>query len=84
MHLTYSVPQTYLKKIGGFVKAANLSIVGNNVAILWLSSTNKAHIDPESSSASGSNSGSANYAVGLESVSYMPTRSIGFKIGLTF
>jgi len=84
MHLTYNVPQYFLKKIDGFVKAANLSVIGTNVAILWLSSTNKAHIDPESTSTSGSNSSSSNYAVGLESVSYMPTRSIGFKIGLTF
>jgi len=43
-----------------------------------LHSSNKAHIDPESSTRSDNN------GVGLESGSYMPSRSMGIKVGLTF
>ena len=76
-HITYSVPKTFLLKTK-FIKAANFSLVGNNLAILWLSKSNKAHIDPESSF------GSDNAGVGLEQNSFPPSRSFGFKLGLTF
>lgn len=77
VHLTYKVPANVLKKTK-FIKGASVSLIGNNVANLWLSSRNQAKIDPESST-SVRNSG-----VGYESNSVPPTRSIGFKLGLTF
>lgn len=75
--LTYTFPKRLLEPTK-YIKAANVSLIGNNLAILWLHSSNKAHIDPESNKSSG------NDGVGLESGGYMPTRSIGVKLGVTF
>ncbi|WP_293714907.1 SusC/RagA family TonB-linked outer membrane protein [uncultured Parabacteroides sp.] len=77
VHLTYTFPKELMKKTR-YIKGANVSLIGNNLAILWLHSSNKAHIDPESSTRSDNN------GVGLESGSYMPSRSMGIKVGLTF
>ncbi len=77
MHLTYTLPAKLFKK-SSIVKGFNVSFIANNVATLWLHPSNLARIDPETSKSS-SNSG-----VGLETGSYMPTRSMGIKVGLTF
>lgn len=77
LHLTYAFPQSLLAKTR-FIKAANISFIANNVAILWLSSKNQSKIDPESSLSTLNNS------VGYESNSVPPTRSFGIKLGLTF
>lgn len=75
--VTYTFPRQLLQKTK-YIKAANVSLIGNNLAILWLHSSNKAKIDPESNKTSG------NDGVGLESGGYMPSRSIGLKVGITF
>lgn len=77
MHLTYQLPKKLLAK-WGWIQDAKVSLVGNNVAILWLSSRNKAKIDPESTEGAG------NGSVGFESNSVPPTRSFGLKLNLTF
>lgn len=77
IHLSYSFPKKLLAKTG-FIRSADLSFIASNVAILWLHSSNKAKIDPESSTNSG------NSGVGLESSSFPPTRSMGFKLSVTF
>lgn len=77
MHLTYTFPQKLLKSLK-IVKAANISLVANNLALLWVHKSNLLHIDPESTTGSG------NSGVGFESNSYPPSRSIGMKLGVTF
>jgi len=77
LHLTYTFPKAMLAKTK-CIKAANVSLIGSNLAILWVSSSNKSHIDPESTESNG------NSGVGLESNSYPPSRSFGIKLGLTF
>lgn len=77
MHLTYTFPQSLLKK-SKIIKAANISLVGNNLALLWTHKSNVLHIDPESTTSSG------NTGVGFESNSYPPSRSFGLKVGITF
>jgi len=77
LYITYTIPASRFTK-SSLVKAFNVSLVGSNVAILWLHESNIARVDPESSLTSG------NDGVGLESNSYMPTRSIGLKVGITF
>jgi len=77
LYITYTIPASKFTK-SSLVKAFNVSLVGSNVAILWLHESNIARVDPESSLTSG------NDGVGLESNSYMPTRSIGLKVGITF
>lgn len=75
--LSYTFPRAVLEKTKYF-KSANISLIGSNLAILWLHSSNKANIDPESGKSSG------NGGVGLEVGAYMPSRSFGLKVGLTF
>ncbi len=77
LYITYTIPASRFTK-SSLVKAFNVSLVGSNVAILWLHESNIARIDPESSV------NSDNGGVGLEANSYMPTRSIGLKLGITF
>ena len=76
-HVTYTIPQSWLQKVN-WIKSAKVSLIGNNVAILWLSSRNQTKIDPESAS------GADNASVGFESNSIPPTRSMGVKVNLTF
>lgn len=76
MHLTYTFPKRILSKT--FMKSAKISLVGNNLALLWVHSSNLVHLDPESTT------GSLNENVGFESNSYPPTRSVGLKVGITF
>ena len=75
--LRYTFPKKMLEKTK-FIKEAHVSLVGSNLAILWLHSSNDAHIDPETSNGSG------NSGVGFEFLGYMPSRSFGAKVGLTF
>jgi hypothetical protein len=77
LHITYTIPQSWLKR-ANWIKGAKVSLIGNNVAILWLSSRNQTKIDPESAS------GADNASVGFESNSIPPTRSMGVKVNLTF
>jgi TonB-linked SusC/RagA family outer membrane protein len=76
-HFTYTLPSTMFGS-GSLVKGAALSLVGNNLGILWTHSSNISGLDPENSTGSG------NGGVGLESTSYPPSRSIGLKLNLKF
>jgi len=76
-HFTYALPQRVINRCKA-LKGAKFSIVGNNLAILWLARNNYAHIDPESTLGTG------NSSVGYEANACPPTRSIGFKVNLTF
>ena len=76
-HITYNLPKGFLGT-GGFIQGGNISLVGTNLATLWLDKSNKAGLDPENSVGSGNN------GVGLETTSYPPSRSFGFKLNLKF
>ena len=76
-HITYKFPQSVLKKTK-FIRDAHVSLVGNNLALLWVHSSNLTHMDPESTTGSG------NSSVGFESNAYPPSRSFGLKVGVTF
>lgn len=75
-HLSYTFPKSLLKN--SFIKSAKISLVGTNLALLWVHSSNLTHLDPESTT------GSKNGDVGFESNAYPPSRSFGLKVGLTF
>lgn len=77
VHLSYDIPKSFVKKIG-LINRATVSFVGSNLALLWLSSDNIAKIDPESTVSAGNN------GVGLETTSAPQTRSLGFKVSLSF
>ena len=76
-HITYKFPQSILKKTK-FIRDAHVSLVGNNLALLWVHDSNLTHMDPESTTGSG------NGSVGFESNAYPPSRSFGIKVGVTF
>jgi TonB-linked SusC/RagA family outer membrane protein len=76
-HFTYNLPGSMFGT-GSFVKGASVSVVGNNLAILWRHSSNISGLDPEMSTGSG------NGGVGLESTGYPPSRSLGLKLNLKF
>ena len=88
-HLTYNFPKSILEKTK-CIKAAHVSLVGTNLALLWVHKSNIAHIDPESTSTGGDDPETAatsrgfNSGVGFESNSYPPSRSFGLKLGVTF
>ena len=88
-HLTYNFPKSILEKTK-CIKAAHVSLVGTNLALLWVHKSNIAHIDPESTSTGGDDpettatSRGFNSGVGFESNSYPPSRSFGLKLGVTF
>jgi hypothetical protein len=77
MHLTYSLPKSFLRSTK-VISDAKVSFIASNLAILWLSSKNQSKIDPESTI------GADNASVGFESNSCPPTRSYGLKLNLTF
>ncbi len=76
-HLTYTFPKQMLEKTK-YIKGANISVVGNNLALLWTHKSNFINYDPEGTTGSG------NSGIGFESNAYPPSRSFGVKLGLTF
>jgi TonB-linked SusC/RagA family outer membrane protein len=76
-YLTYTFPKSLLQN-QPYIKGGHLSLIANNVAILYLHGSNRAHFDPETAKSSD------NAGVGLEVGAYQPTRSMGIKLGLTF
>lgn len=76
-NVTYRFPKN-LFGTGSFVKGGSLSLVGNNLAILWRHKSNISGLDPENVVTS------ENGGVGLESTTYPPARSMGIKLNFTF
>jgi len=73
----YSIPHTILNKIG-ILQSANISFVGRNLALLWTHKSNDIGIDPETAF------GTTNAGMGIEQYQLPATRSLGFKVSLTF
>lgn len=73
----YSLPRSILNKIGG-IQSANISFVGRNLALLWTHKSNDIGIDPETAF------GTTNAGMGIEQYQLPATRSLGFKVSLTF
>jgi TonB-linked SusC/RagA family outer membrane protein len=76
MSLTYSIPGSVAKKMGFY--SARVSIVGRNIALLYIDKSNDVHIDPETGF------GTTNAGVGYEQMQIPTARSIGFKLALSF
>jgi TonB-linked SusC/RagA family outer membrane protein len=73
----YSIPASILEKTG-FLKTADISFVGRNLALLWTHKSNDVHIDPETAF------GTTEKGMGLEQYQLPATRNLGFKVSLTF
>lgn len=78
LYLTYTFPKSLLAKTKYF-SAASVSLVANNLALLWVDSSNKLRIDPETGGVASDSGG-----VGFEQASTPSSRSFGIKLNLTF
>ncbi|WP_400261203.1 SusC/RagA family TonB-linked outer membrane protein [Sphingobacterium sp. SG20118] len=77
-YVTYTLPQHLYSSIKG-IKRASVSVIGSNLALLWLDKSNTMRLDPETSGVSSDSRG-----VGFEQASVPSSRSIGLKLGVTF
>jgi hypothetical protein len=73
----YTIPRSIMNQIG-FIRTAQISIIGRNLALLYTHESNNIHIDPETGFGVG------NSGMGLEQYQLPSSRSIGFKINLGF
>lgn len=78
VYLSYEVPKNILNKTRYFQRAT-VSLIGTNLALLWVHSSNTLRMDPEVGGVSSDSRG-----VGFEQASTPGSRSIGLKLGLTF
>ncbi len=77
-YITYNVPKSFLAK-SKYFSQATVSLIGSNLALLWVHKTNTLRLDPETGGVSSDTRG-----VGFEQASVPSSRSIGVKLGLTF
>lgn len=78
IYLSYDVPRAVLNKTKYFNKAT-VSLVGTNLALLWVDASNTLRLDPETGGVSSDSRG-----IGFEQAATPGSRSIGLKLGLTF
>lgn len=78
LYLTYRFPSSLMKKTK-YISGASISFVGNNLALLWVHSSNKLRIDPEAGGVA-----SNSYGLGYEQAGTPSCRSFGFKVNLSF
>ncbi len=77
-YLTYTVPAHLYSRIKG-IKRANISLIGSNLALLWVHKSNTMRLDPETSGVSSDSRG-----IGFEQATVPSSRSIGLKLGFSF
>ncbi len=75
--ISYNLPKKWMKKTG-FIKRANFSVIGRNLALLYTDKSNDVGIDPETGFGTSIN------GMGLEQFQIPATRSFGFKLQLSF
>jgi TonB-linked SusC/RagA family outer membrane protein len=75
--VSYNIPRSILNR-AGFIRTAQISLVGRNMALLYKHKSNTINIDPETGFGVG------NEGVGLEQYQIPSTRNIGFRINLGF
>lgn len=77
-YVTWTVPPSLLRKTN-CLKHATISLIGTNLALLWVDKSNTLRLDPETGGVSSDSRG-----VGFEQASTPGSRNFGFKLGLTF
>lgn len=73
----YDLPQSIVNRTG-FVRGVRLALVGRNLALLYTHKSNNINIDPETGF------GTANTGIGLEQYQIPASRSLGFRVNLSF
>lgn len=77
-YVSYTVPKNWMARTK-YISAATVSLIGNNLALLWVHKSNKMRLDPEAGGVSSDSRG-----VGFEQSSVPSSRSFGLKLNLTF
>jgi TonB-linked SusC/RagA family outer membrane protein len=77
-YITYNLPKSLLSRTN-FLSKATVSLVGSNLALLWVHDSNTLRLDPEAGGVSSDTRG-----VGYEQASVPSSRSFGLKLNLTF
>lgn len=77
-YISYVIPKSVIAKTQD-ISNATVSLVGSNLALLWVHNSNTLRLDPETGGVSSDSRG-----VGFEQASVPSSRSIGIKLGLTF
>ena len=78
LYFTYQLPKRLLDNTK-VIKRASVSVIANNVALLWVDKSNHMRIDPETGGVSSDTRG-----MGFEQASVPASRSFGVKLNLTF
>ena len=78
LYMTYQLPKRLLEN-SKVIKRATISLIANNVALLWVDKSNHMRIDPETGGVSSDTRG-----MGFEQASVPGSRSFGVKLNLTF
>ena len=78
LYMTYLLPKRLLEN-SKVIKRATISLIANNVALLWVDKSNHMRIDPETGGVSSDTRG-----MGFEQASVPGSRSFGVKLNLTF
>lgn len=77
IQLGYTLPANLISR-WGWLKGAGVSVFAQNVALLYVDKSNKAHIDPETGL------GTDLTSIGVEEYQIPSNRSIGLKLNLNF
>lgn len=77
-YVSYTFPKAWLAKTK-YISNATLSVIGNNLWLMWVHKSNKMRIDPETGGVSSDSRG-----VGFEQSAVPSSRSFGIKLNLTF
>jgi len=77
-YISYSLPASLLTRIN-FISKATVSVIGSNLALLWVDKSNTLRLDPETGGVSSDTRG-----IGFEQASVPSSRSFGVKLNLTF
>lgn len=78
LSLTYVFPNKMLQRTN-FIRRAHISLIGSNLALLWVHKSNTLRLDPETGGVSSDSRG-----LGFEQASVPTSRSFGLKLGVTF
>ena len=77
-YISYTLPKSLLSRIS-YIDKATVSVIGSNLALLWVDKSNTLRLDPETGGVSSDTRG-----VGFEQASVPTSRSFGVKLNLTF
>lgn len=77
-YISYTIPKQIIAKTR-YISGATVSLIGNNLWLMWVHSSNTMRLDPETGGVSSDSRG-----VGFEQASVPSSRSFGLKLNLTF